>query len=74
LRTNGGGFELDVTWEGYEVLSIKIQAKFDGECRIEFPASQKNLSFVDDNGTLYTVKNSILTLNVAKEIRLNVKK
>ena len=69
-----GGYELDVCWENYEVVSFDIKAKFAGECRIELPCTQKSLDFVDESGTQYSAENGILTLNVKDHMCLRIVK
>lgn len=69
-----GGYELDVCWENYEVVSFSIQAKFADECRIELPSTQKSLVFVDENGNQYGSENGILTLNVKDHMCLKILK
>jgi len=69
-----GGYELDVCWENYEVVSFDIKAKFAGECHIELPSTQKSLVFVDENGNQYGSENGILTLNVKDHMCLKILK
>ena len=67
-----GGYELDVEWKDYEVTAIESRTKFDGECSIELPTSQKSISFADDSGNIYTAKDNILILDVINRIHLTV--
>ena len=59
-----GGYEIDAAWENRDVKRIAVKAKFAGECPLELPATQKTLTFRDENGNLYTAKENILTVPV----------
>ena len=68
-----GGYEVDVKWEEHSVEEFEIRAKFNGEVVIELPESQKNFTFVDANGNVYTANNRLLALNVDGKVHLKVK-
>ncbi|MBQ7335515.1 MAG: glycoside hydrolase family 95 protein [Clostridia bacterium] len=65
-----GGYEIDAQWKECEITSIDIRAKFAGECKIELPPSQKAITFVDENGTVYTAVDHIISLNITNAIHL----
>jgi len=65
-----GGYEVDIEWKDYSVEEIKIKAKFDGECVIELPKTQKKLKFADQNGTVYSAVDNRITVNIKDNIIL----
>ncbi len=66
-----GGYTVDVKWNNMEIYDICIAADFGGEeITIELPETQKQMSFVDDSGNIYTASDNKITLNIGKEVHL----
>ncbi len=70
-----GGYTVDVKWEDMQIYDIFIRADFNGEeITIELPETQRNMTFVDNNGKVYTAMDNKITLNTGKEIHLIAKR
>ena len=67
-----GGYEFSVVWKNHRVTMFEIQASCSGECKIELPANQSDVSFQDANGKLYKTENAILTLQVENSLKLTL--
>ena len=67
-----GGYELEIKWEDYEVRELCIDADKPGSVIIELPETQKNLSFTDKNGKIYTAENGKLALDIEKRLMLKI--
>lgn len=63
LRARGGA-ELSLEWDASEVRVFTVRASFDGAYVIELPETQKHFSFRDNEGTLYTAEDHLLTLSL----------
>ncbi len=69
-----GGYTVDIKWEDMQICDMCIKADFEGEeVTIELPETQKNMSFVDDDGAVYAAKERKIKLEIVKEIHLKVK-
>ena len=68
-----GGYEVDAKWEQGDVKEFEIRAKFVGEVVVELPETQKNSTFIDQNGNTYTAVENKLTLNVDGKLHLAIK-
>ncbi|MBR5543231.1 MAG: glycoside hydrolase family 95 protein [Oscillospiraceae bacterium] len=67
-----GGYELDAEWNDFDVTSVTISPKFAGEVTLEFPATQKALTFRDGDGNTFSVCDNKLTLDISKKTTLTV--
>lgn len=67
-----GGYTVDAKWKGYEIKEFTIESKFDGDCIIELPKTQKAFVFCDDKGNIYTAKENKITILVKKDEKINL--
>jgi len=65
-----GGYEIDAAWESRDVTRITVKAKFDGECVLELPATQKSFTFRDQEGCVYTADGCLLKVKVKNALIL----
>jgi len=67
-----GGYTVDAKWSECEVKEFTLEARFDGDCIIELPKTQKAMSFVDDNGNTYIAKDNVFTVPMKKDKKINL--
>jgi len=67
-----GKIEADCSWENHSVTEFTLRG--NGTAVLEFPATQKDLVFIDQNGNCHTVQNNRLTMQLDGECILKVKK
>ena len=65
-----GGFEFSVKWEDYSVSEFVVKVDNSSKVTIEFPDTQKALTFKDENGNIYYLNENKLTLDMEDEINL----
>ncbi|MBE6688491.1 MAG: glycoside hydrolase family 95 protein [Ruminococcaceae bacterium] len=67
-----GKIEADCSWENHSVTEFTL--KGNGTVVLEFPATQKDLVFIDQNGNCLTVQNNRLTIHLDGESNFKIKK
>lgn len=67
-----GGYEVSVKWEDFSVTEFTITANTPDTVTVEFPKTQKRMTFRDECGNEYPVINGKLTLEVKDTITLKI--
>ena len=65
-----GGFELNIAWELSSVHDIVITSYAGSDCVLELPVTQRQFSFRDESGKIYTAVDGRLFLNVSGSLHL----
>jgi len=65
-----GGFELNIAWESSSVHDIVITSYAVSDCVLELPVTQRQFSFRDESGKIYTAVDGRLFLNVSGSLHL----
>lgn len=67
-----GGFEVDAVWSDGCVRSFTVRSDSARSCFIELPAKQGDARFTDENGNVYTAKDSVISLPSFENITLTL--
>jgi alpha-L-fucosidase 2 len=67
-----GGFEVDASWSGGCVSSFSVRSDKASSCLIELPSKQSDARFTDENGNVYTAKDSVISLPSFENITLTL--